>query len=402
MKVLQINATYANGSTGTIVQDLQQCCEETGIECHVAYAISRIPQHEIKNGYKIGNIVSNKLHALLCRINGKQAYFSFLPTLKLLKYIDKIQPDVIHLHNLHSNYINLNMLLRYIAKHNIATVITMHDCWFFTGGCFHYTDMNCFKWQEQCGNCPKKKQDTPAYLYDKSHEILMDRYKYLNAIKNLTVVGVSDWITKEGKKSVFKNIHCMSIHNGIDTMVFKPTPSNIRKQYGLEDKFVLLGPVTKWLSTINKDVLKTFVAGFDSDMVLLLFGYDKRSIELPNNVKVIGYTSSKEELAKLYSMADVFVNCTREDSLPTINMEAQACGTPVISFANTGVTETVNKQYGECVKTGDVIALLTGIRKIKNDKQHNYSEGLVKWILSEYKKEVNYKKYIELYKGILQ
>ena len=185
-------------------------------------------------------------------------------------------------------------------------------------------------------------------------------------------------------------------------MVFKPTPSNIRKQYGLEDKFVLLGPVTKWLSTINKDVLKTFVAGFDSDMVLLLFGYDKRSIELPNNVKVIGYTSSKEELAKLYSMADVFVNCTREDSLPTINMEAQACGTPVISFANTGVTETVNKQYGECVKTGDVIALLTGIRKIKNDKQHNYSEGLVKWILSEYKKEVNYKKYIELYKGILQ
>jgi len=393
MKVLQINATYANGSTGTIVQDLQQCCEENGIECHVAYAISRIPQHEIKNGYKIGNIVSNKLHALLCRINGKQAYFSFLPTLKLLKYIDKIQPDVIHLHNLHSNYINLNMLLRYIAKHNIATVITMHDCWFFTGGCFHYTDMNCFKWQEQCGNCPKKKQDTPAYLYDKSHEILMDRYKYLNAIKNLTVVG---------KKSVFKNIHCMSIHNGIDTMVFKPTPSNIRKQYGLEDKFVLLGPVTKWLSTINKDVLKTFVAGFDSDMVLLLFGYDKRSIELPNNVKVIGYTSSKEELAKLYSMADVFVNCTREDSLPTINMEAQACGTPVISFANTGVTETVNKQYGECVKTGDVIALLTGIRKIKNDKQHNYSEGLVKWILSEYKKEVNYKKYIELYKGILQ
>lgn len=204
MKVLQINATFANGSTGTIVQDLQQCCEENGIECHIAYASSRLPQKEIRHGYKIGNVISNKLHALLARINGKQAYFSYLPTLMLLRHIAKIQPDVIHLHNLHSNYINLNMLLRYIAKKNIATVVTLHDCWYFTGGCFHYTNAKCDRWKHECGNCPKKLQDTKAYFLDKSKSILTDRYKYFQSIKNLTVVGVSNWIREEGKKVCFQ------------------------------------------------------------------------------------------------------------------------------------------------------------------------------------------------------
>lgn len=400
MTVLQINATYANGSTGTIVQDLQQSCEENGIECHVAYAISRIPQSEIKNGYKIGNIVSNKLHALLCRINGKQAYFSYLPTLKLLRYINKIRPDVVHLHNLHSNYVNLNMLLHYLGKRNIATVVTLHDCWFFTGGCFHYTNVHCYRWLTSCGNCPKKLQDTKAYFMDKSKQILEDRYKGFVGIKNLTVVGVSKWISEESAKTVFRNAKVVTIYNGVDMNIFKPTPSKLREKYGIEDKYVVLGPAGKWLAPINREVFKIVTDGLPSDMVLCLFGCEQNQL-LPKNVISIGFTHNKEELAKLYSMADVFVNCTREDTLPFINIEAQACGTPVITFANTGATETVHDIHGVRIETGNAEAMLAAIINAKNMKTPEVSSVIIEGISNEFNKSKNYLKYLQLFDQIV-
>lgn len=398
MKVLQINATFANGSTGTIVQDLQQCCEENGIECHVAYATSRLPQKEIRNGYKIGNVVSNKLHAFLARINGKQAYFSYLPTLMLLRHIAKIQPDVIHLHNLHSNYINLNMLLRYIAKKSIATVITLHDCWYFTGGCFHYTNAQCNKWQMECGNCPKKMQDTPAYFFDRSNDILKDRYKYLNAIKNLTVVGVSKWITGEGRKSVFRNTNSITIYNGVDMNIFKPSFSDFRKQHGIDDKFVILGPASKWLDPINNGLLNAVTQTMDPDMVLVLYGCFGVLPKLPDNVITIGFTSSKKELAQLYSMADIFVNCTHEDSLSFINIESQSCGTQVITYSNTGAFETVDGISSFRVDTGDVKGLLEMIRKIKAKEVRHETYNLLSWVSANFERNKNYLDYINLYK----
>lgn len=154
MKVLQINAVYGHRSTGTIVRDIEHACYESGIECLVAS-----PDNEVLNarqGYRIGNSFDHKLHALLCRVKGKQAYFSKCATRALLKYMDCEKPDIVHLHNLHSNYIHLNMLLDYLAKRDIITIITLHDCWFYTGGCFYYSQIGCNRWLEKCGNCPKK------------------------------------------------------------------------------------------------------------------------------------------------------------------------------------------------------------------------------------------------------
>lgn len=399
MTVLQINATYASGSTGTIVQDLQQCCHNNGIDCYVAYAQSHLPSSQIQNGYKIGNIFSNKLHALLARVNGQQAYFSYFPTMALLRYIRQLKPDVIHLHNLHSNYINLNMLLRFLARHNIATVVTLHDCWFYTGGCFHYTNVHCNKWQSKCGNCPKKRQDTPAYLFDLSSKILKDRYKYFSAIQNLTIVGVSEWITKECQKSVFKGKHCITIYNGIDTDVFKPTPSNLREEYGLKDKFVILGPASKWLDSVNKEVLQTVTENLDTDTVLLLFGCNQNIPNLPPNVKTIGFTRNKKELAIIYSMADVFVNCTREESLSCINLEAQACGTPVITFSNTGVSETVDGINSIRVANGNGEALSIALEE-RRKRSLISKDKLLKWVDEKFEEKVTYRKYIHLYQQI--
>lgn len=364
MRVLQINAVYGVGSTGTIVKDIQRECETNGIECFVAYA--SCDGNAVHNGYKIGNVFSNKLHALLCRIAGKQAYFSILPTLFFLKYIKELKPDIVHLHNLHSNFIHLNLLLKYLAKNNIRTIITLHDCWFYTGGCFHYTAIGCNKWITGCHHCPKQYADTPAYVCDASKRIWKDRKQYLDAIKDLEIVGVSKWLSNEASKGLLKNRSITTIYNGIDRDIFKHTPSDLRRVLGLEDKYVLLGPASKWLSPVNKDVLGYFISNMTSYMSLVLFGVVSKSEDLPDNVIEYGFTKDKKELAALYSMADVFVNCSREDTLSLINLEAQSCGTPVVSFAKTGIGETVDTQSGCLVDNWSAKELFHCVLDIKN------------------------------------
>ncbi len=174
MKVVQINAIYGSKSTGTIVREIQQCCEANGIEGYVAYSIADRPDTKVLKGYRIGNHLTVKWHAFVSRIIGKQAYANRLSTWKFLKWLVKVNPDVVHLHNLHSNYIHMNMLLRYLAKHNIATVITMHDCWYYTGGCAHYTSVDCHRWQIGCGHCPIWNH-IPSYFFDNTKAVLQDR-----------------------------------------------------------------------------------------------------------------------------------------------------------------------------------------------------------------------------------
>lgn len=405
MKVLQINAVYGHGSTGVIIRDIEQLCELSDIECYVASPDPKV--REAKRGFIIGNVFDHKLHAVLSRINGKQAYFSRLATKRLLAYMDDIKPDIVHLHNLHSNYIHLNMLLQYLAKNDIRTIVTLHDCWFYTGGCFHYTAAGCMRWLESCGNCPKKKQDTPAYLWDCSANILADRKKYLLAIPRLTVTGVSEWISNEAKRTFLANTSVVTIRNGVDLDVFKPTPSDFRSHLDLQDKYIILGPASKWLLPINKQVLVDFVSMMKEDEILLLFGvwtdlqkkYIK-SLHLGDKVVTYGYTKSRKELTQLYTMADVFVNCSREDSLSLINIEAQACGTPVVTFDQTGPKETVDDCYSFSVATGDVIMLYKKVSLVKHGATNKTQ--IRKFVSITYEIRNNYSQYISLYKKFCQ
>lgn len=393
MKVLQINAVYGHGSTGTIVRDIEQLCEQNGIECYVVSPDPKVK--EAKRGYVIGNILDHKLHALLCRINGMQGYFSHIPTWNLCKYIDQIKPDVVHLHNLHSNYIHLNILLRHLAKRDIKTIITLHDCWFYTGGCFHYTAVGCDRWLKGCGHCPKKKKDTPALLFDRSSQVLADRKKYLLAIPHLCVTGVSKWIANEAMKTFLKDTPNKVIPNGIDLTVFKPTPSDLRHRLGLDDKYIILGPASKWLAPVNRVVLDYFSDNMQYDEVLLLFGATQQNISLPDNIRLYGYTKNRTELAQLYTMADVFVNCTREESLSLINVEAQACGTPVVTYDGTGVQETVDGICSIAISTGNYEQLLSSVRKILQCPPSK--RGIRQQIENKFEMVDNYNKYIKEY-----
>ena len=392
MKILQINATYGIGSTGTIVRDIQRSCCDSGLECYVAYSLA---DADVPNGYKLGNRLSNKLHALLSRISGKQGYFSYLSTLFFIRYLKQLQPDVVHLHNLHSNYINLPLLLKYLAKHDIRTIITLHYCWWYTGGCFHYTLADCNKWLHGCGNCPKKRQDTPAYVFDSSADILKDRKELLQSIPRLTLVGVSDWISNEARKTFLSNKSIVTIHNGIDLSVFKPTDSNLRRDLGLEDKYIILGPASKWLLDANKSILNDFTKNMKDDEVLLLYGACDYITSLPANVKLYGFTKSREELAALYSCADIFVNTSWEDSLSLINLEAQACGTPVITLDSTGPRETVDNIYSKAVNLESPSCLYKAVSTIRlNPKEINVRE----FVQLNFSEVESCKKYLELYR----
>lgn len=399
MRVLQINAVYGHRSTGVITKAIQQCCLDNGIDAYVAFPKGQgVPNDHT---YEIGSTWDHKIHAFLRRVFGKQAYFSHCPTKGLLRFIDKLQPDIVHLHNLHSNYIHLNMLLRYLAEKDIATVITMHDCWYFTGGCMHYASMNCQRWQTGCGHCPVWKS-FPSWFFDSTTSVLKDRKKYLDAIPRLTIVGASEWIANEARKSVLKEKEICFIHNGFDLSVFKPSPTSKRKELGLEDKFIILGPASKWLLPINSPTLNYFVSSMSNDMVLLLFGCSSIKMNLPKNVMLVGYTKNPGEMAELYSLADVMVNCSREDTLSSLNLECQACGTPVVTYDATGSKETIDGKCGYTVPTGDYKELWEKVVDVKNMRKEHLSLQCSVWVSSHFEMKRNYERYIELYNKIMK
>ncbi len=400
MRVLQINAVYGDGSTGKIVADMHALCLKEGIESHVAYSTASTDESDIINGYRIGCTIGKKLHAVLCRVSGKQGYYSRHATRRLLRHIDRVRPDIVHLHNLHSNFIHLNMLLKYLAKRNVATVLTIHDCWFFTGGCFHYTAQGCDGWLNGCVNCPIKAGQTPVPFFRHSQRILRDRKKYLLAIPCLTVCGVSNWTANEARRTFLGDRPVCTIYNGVDFSTFYPEPSVLRTEWGAEGKFVVLGPASKWLDPINHDALLRVSEELGEDGILVLLGYCGKDGDLPPNVKTIGYVSNQEELRRIYSAADVFVNCTRQDTLSLINVEAQACGTPVVTYRNTGVQETVDGVCGFSVETGDGDALLERIRQVKAIGKAALSDQCRAFVKEKFDRDTNYRQFIDLYREI--
>ena len=397
MRIVQINAVYGFGSTGVIVKDILSACRKEGIDCVAAYSQSK---GEVKSGYHLGNAFSNRLHAILSRISGKQGYFSCFSTWRFLRFLDNYRPDILHLHNLHGCYINVPMLLKYAAKKKIAVVVSLHDCWFYTGGCSHYTSVGCNKWLQKCGNCPRRYEEFPALLYDGSSAQLHDRKKLFGAIKNLTAVGVSQWIVDEAQKTVFKNAKCVAIHNGIDTEFFHPTESDFRKQHDLEGKFVILAPANKWFLDVNRETLDYFASHLTDDMRMVFIGNGVDESRLTDKMINIGFVSSRVEIREIYSACDMMANCTREESLSLLNVEVQACGTPVVTYSNTGVKETVDDLCGFAVENGNSGAMWHKVILIKSKTKKFYSASCIELIKREFDKEDNYKRIIELYNSL--
>ncbi len=399
MKVLQINATKGYKSTGIIVTDIGNMLEKNKMEAFYAYQ-SGSPQ---KNSYRVGNRLDWKLHALFCRVFGKQAYFSKNATKKLIKYITSINPDIVHLHNLHSNYVHLNMLLSFLAKCDIPTVITMHDCWYFTGKCFHYADIGCEKFKTECGNCPKNKTSQKSMLFDCSKKVLKDKYEHLTAIPRIALVGCSKWICEEAGKSLLKNLKTVNIYNGVDTEIFKPYDNKeSRGKYNLsDDTYVIMGMANKWLLGGNKELLNKTIDLLSENKKLLLVGCSDTQTEILKNLSEhiipVGFIKDREALAKHYSLANIFVNPTNADTLPTVNMESICCGTSVITYNNTGSPELVLDGCGKVIENNNVEAMLEAI----NSNIEKIDEKSLSIARDVFDKNKCYEKYLNVYNDIL-
>lgn len=399
MKVLQINATYGYGSTGLIIRDIGEMLQRSGNEVIYAYQSSDKP---LENGYQVGHMLDWKRHAFLCRLFGRQGYYSVRATKKLLSYLDQIKPDVVHLHNLHSNFVHLNMLLGYFAKRNIPTVITMHDCWYFTGKCFHYVDVDCDRFQSGCGNCPKRKAPPSSLFFDCSSQVLKDRYTYLSQIPRLKIVGCSRWVCGEARKGIMKDFDICQIYNGVDTRVFHPYEKDLlKKEKHLDGAFVIMGMANKWFQPENRKAMERMMSILDGKTKLLLVGCSdtqRKELQGYENIITMGFVRDRVHLAHLYSMADVFVNVTHADTLPTVNMESICCGTPVVTYDSCGSPELVGTGCGFVVPKGNLEALLEAVNKTRN---LNRSE-CAHYGQSYYDKNICYEKYLDIYKNAIK
>jgi glycosyltransferase involved in cell wall biosynthesis len=400
MKILQINAVNGILSTGRTTLDLAEELKLLGHDTYIAYAMAQ-PYGD--HSYRIGCCFDRKLHALGSRIFGLQAYFSVIATLRLIRYIKRLSPDIVQLHNLHSNYINLKLLLHFLAKEKIATVVTLHDCWFFTGRCFHYTEINCYQWQTKCLRCPKNTFTTPSWFFDRSEKMWRDKMNYFSKLDHLAVVGVSDWITKEAEKSFLsKADRIIRIYNWINLEVFKPiADQELRQSLGLRKKFILLGVAAFW--DTSKGILEFIELSkmLSRDDQLILIGAMDTKYDLPSNIISIPQTNDCMELVRYYSMSDVLISLSKEESFGKVVIEAMACGTPAVVYNTTALPELIGYGCGYVTDRNTIQEVYQRIEQIKANTKAYYSENCRRFTEEHFDLHQGVKAYEALYQSLI-
>lgn len=397
MIIAAINA-WTVGSTGQIMCDISVAANQQG---HKTFLFSKAwinqDYRKLENHKEIGDYFLNRVHIKLAYYSGLHGCFSILPTLKLIRELKSINPDLIHLHNLHGWYINLLMLFRYIKTNDIRVVWTLHDCWSFTGYCPHFDMEECDKWKNGCYDCPRYSE-YPQSLVDRSKTMYNLKKKWFTGVENLTIVTPSDWLSKLVKQSYLKDYPIKIINNGIDLSVFKPTENNLRKSYNLQNKIVILGVSFDWGKRKGLDIFIELASRLDDRFQIVLVGTDDDiDKQLAKNIISIHRINNQQELAEIYSFADIFVNPTREENFPTVNIEALACGIPVITFNTGGSPEIIDETCGVVVEKNDLDAILKEIVRVGKDKPFSFKACIKR--AEKYNKNNNFKRYIELYEN---
>lgn len=396
MRVLQINSVCGVGSTGRIATDIHQILLEQGYESYIAYG--RGEALNCDNAIKIGNKFDNYAHVAKTRILDRHGFGSKKATLEFIRKIEELNPDIIHLHNIHGYYINIEILFDYLKKANKPVVWTLHDCWSFTGHCSYFDYVGCTKWKDGCYDCPEKKEYPTSLLMDSSKSNYNQKKEIFTDIENLIIITPSKWLASLVKESFLREYPVKVINNGIDLDIFKPTNSNFIEKNNLEDKFIILGVASIWERRKGLNYFLKLANEIEKDEIIVLVGVtEKQKKTFPSNILGITRTNNVQELAELYAVADVFVNPTLEDNFPTTNLEALACETPVVGFATGGSIESIEAGNGIIVEKENLEHLLKSIKKVKDNDAFQPSLERVQRL---YDKDIKFHEYIELYKSV--
>lgn len=363
MRYLFINSVYGLGSTGRIIADQCKQLKNGGHICAVAYGRASVDDGAAQL-IPIGTKAEYLLHAGMTRLFDRCGYCSGRATRRLLSQIEDFQPDVIWLHNLHGYYLNLAILFQWLKKHpHIKILWTLHDCWAFTGHCAHFAAAGCEHWRSGCGACPQLRTYPKTYGRDHTKQHYADKKKIFSGVLGLTIIVPSQWLAQLVKQSFLKEYPVAVVNNQIDRKVFRPTPSDFRARYGLSEKIMVLGVASVWSREKGLFDFCQLRETLDSRFAIVLVGVTaKQKKKLPQGILALPRTASPQELAEIYSAADVFVNPTHQDNYPTVNLEARACGTPVVTYNVGGSPESAGGKY--VVEENDIAGLAAQIYKL--------------------------------------
>lgn len=360
MKVLLINAVCGTGSTGKICAQLAQAFEKEGHTAKIAYGRDGfVPEQFQKYAVRIGSDLDVKLHGVLTRLTDRHGFASRRATKAFLRWADEYDPDLLWLHNIHGYYLNIEMLFQWIkSRPDMQVKWTLHDCWTFTGHCAYFDFAGCDRWKTGCHHCPQKKAYPATALLDSSCSNYKKKQALFTGVPKLSLITPSQWLADLVKESFLREYPVEVVYNTINTDIFKPTPGDFREKHGLEDKKVILGVASVWEKRKGLEDFVKLAGMLDDSYRIVLVGLTaEQAKQMPQNVIAIPRTNSPQELAQIYTAADVFVNPTYEDNYPTVNLEAQACGTRVITYQTGGSPETLN-ETGVVIPKGDLAALV--------------------------------------------
>ncbi len=393
MKVLQINATCGKGSTGKICVAISQLLNARNIDNHIVYTMG---DSDYAQSTKSAGNFYFRIQSAVEHVSGGYGLSAKFATKQTIKVIEDFSPDIVHIHNIHSHDISFELLFQYLKEKQKKVIWTFHDCWAFTGYCPHFDMIGCEQWKTGCGRCPQFRQY--SWIFDKSAK-LYQKKKELFCGLDMTIVTPSSWLAELVKQSFLGDCPVQVIHNGIDLSVFKPSPSNFRKEYHLDDKFILLGVAFDWGRRKGLDVFIELAKRLDKTYQIVLVGTNGEIDKLlPDNVISIHRTQNQQKLAEIYTAADVFVNPTREEVFGLVNVEALACGTPVITFNTGGSPECLDVTCGNVVPRDDVSALIRAIEDLAQ-KRESFDDEACMNRAKVFEMSTCFNQYIDLYEN---
>ena len=401
MRLLQINTTLNTTSTGRIMEEIGVYAMDHGFESIAAFSHLGSSGSALRP-IKIGNKLDQYLHGIKTRLFDRHGFGSAKATRELVKQIDEIAPDIIGLHNLHGYYLNVEILFTYFKKIQKPVVWTFHDCWPFTGHCVYFDRIGCEKWRTECRRCPQKTKYPASYGLDNSKVNYHQKKELFSGLKNLTIVTPSRWLKDLVEQSFLRNYPVKVIHNGIDLKTFRPDTENLPAEIKNIEKKIVLGVASVWDQRKGLQEFVKLSRLLDEDYQVVLVGLTQKQMDdLPNEIIGIARTENIQQLASLYSAAEVFVNPTLSDNFPTTNLESLACGTPVITYNTGGSPEAVDGKTGIVVPRGDIRKLKVATEGLEDNKQTIGEEDCRLRAEKMFNKDDRYRDYLNLYNEMI-